>query len=94
MSFIRRLGIIKPVSLRQFLLLFQIAVKLSQVEGVEGGELRPLLDVVISNMKADVVDRKWDSQGSVAMGEISILDYITPGRSLCELSYHLQSCQR
>ena len=74
-------------------LLFQIAVKLSQVEGVEGGELRPLLDVVISNMKADVVDRKWDSQGSVAMGEISILDYITPGRSCTQRNITCVNCR-
>jgi hypothetical protein len=28
-------------------------------------------------MKADVVDRQWDTQGSVTMKSITILDYIT-----------------
>ena len=40
---------------------------------------QPVLDVIIGSMKADIVDRKWDTQGSVSMKEVAILDYITTG---------------
>ena len=40
---------------------------------------KPVLDVIIGSMKADIVDRKWDTQGSVSMKEVVILDYITTG---------------
>lgn len=38
-----------------------------------------MIDVIIGSMKADIVDRKWDTQGSVSMKEVAILDYITTG---------------
>ena len=41
---------------------------------------KPVLDVIIGSMKADIVDRKWDTQGSVSMKEVAILDYITTGK--------------
>ena len=59
----------------------QVAVKLSQVQP-STGEQKPLLHIVVGNMKADVVDRKWDTQGSITMKSITILDYITKGASL------------
>ena len=59
----------------------QIALKLTKVETgkKKGGEEKPVLDVIIGCMKADIVDRKWDTQGSVSMKEVAILDYITKG---------------
>ena len=44
---------------------------------------QPILDIIIRNMYADVVDRKWDTQGSVSMGEVTVLDYITVGTCGC-----------
>ena len=58
---------------------FQIALKLTQMQGPSREFRQPLLDVIIRNMHADVVDRKWDTQGSVTMGNITVLDYITVG---------------
>ena len=58
---------------------FQIALKLTQMQGPSREFRQPLLDVIIRNMHADVVDRKWDTQGSVTMGTITVLDYITVG---------------
>ena len=40
---------------------------------------KPLLNVLVREIKADVVDRKWDTQGSVCMGEVDVLDYVTLG---------------
>lgn len=40
---------------------------------------KPMIDIIIGSMKADIVDRKWDTQGSVSMKEVAILDYITMG---------------
>lgn len=42
----------------------------------------PLLDIVISDIRADVVDRKWDTQGSVAMREVMVVDHITKGQNV------------
>ena len=44
-----------------------------------------MIDVIIGSMKADIVDRKWDTQGSVSMKEVAILDYITTGVLSCLL---------
>lgn len=60
-------------------LFFQVALKLTQMKGPSREFRQPLLDVIIRNMHADVVDRKWDTQGSVTMGTITVLDYITVG---------------
>ena len=59
----------------------QIALKLSKVEstGKKGPVEKPVIDIIIGSMKADIVDRKWDTQGSVSMKEVAILDYITTG---------------
>ena len=64
---------------------FQIALKLTQMQGPSREFRQPLLDVIIRNMHADVVDRKWDTQGSVTMGNITVLDYITVGTCVCGL---------
>ena len=60
-------------------IVFQIALKLTQMQGPSREFRQPLLDVIIRNIHADVVDRKWDTQGSVTMGNITVLDYITVG---------------
>ena len=59
----------------------KIALKLTKVESgkKKGAVEQPVLDVIIGSMKADIVDRKWDTQGSVSMKEVAILDYITTG---------------
>ncbi len=36
--------------------------------------------MIIRDIKADVVDRKWDTQGSVSIGEVAVKDYITVGK--------------
>lgn len=64
---------------------FQVALKLTQMKGPSREFRQPLLDVIIRNMHADVVDRKWDTQGSVTMGTITVLDYITVG--MCVYSH-------
>lgn len=58
-------------------------MKLTKVETdkKKGRVERPVLDVIIGCMKADIVDRKWDTQGSVSMKEVAVLDYITTGES-------------
>jgi len=55
----------------------EIALKLTQMQGPSQKFRQPILDIIIRNMYADVVDRKWDTQGSVSMGEVTVLDYIT-----------------
>ena len=67
-------------------IVFQIALKLTQMQGPSREFRQPLLDVIIRNMHADVVDRKWDTQGSVTMGNITVLDYITVGTRVCVVS--------
>ena len=62
---------------------FQIALKLTQMQGPSREFQQPVLDIIIRNMYADVVDRKWDTQGSVSMGEVTVLDYITVGMCGC-----------
>lgn len=63
--------------------LCQIALKLTQMQGPSRKFRQPILDIIIRNMYADVVDRKWDTQGSVSMGEVTVLDYITVGMCGC-----------
>lgn len=60
---------------------YKITLKLTKVETgkKKGREEQPVLDVIIGSMKADIVDRKWDTQGSVSMKEVAVLDYITTG---------------
>lgn len=61
----------------------QVAVKLTQGEPARSASSQsPLLDIVIRDIQADVVDRKWDTQGSVTMREVVVLDHITPGMCL------------
>ena len=43
----------------------------------------PLLDILISDIQADVIDRKWDTQGSITMREVAVLDHITTGTIYC-----------
>ncbi len=62
----------------------QVAVKLTQGKQVHKKSTQsPLLDIVIRDIRADVKDRKWDTQGSVTMREVALLDYITPGMQKC-----------
>ena len=53
-------------------------MKLSQREPDSEGQ-KLLLDILVSNVKADVTDRKWDTQGSVSIGDVAIMDYIMTG---------------
>ena len=47
---------------------------------VKGGSgQRTLLRVSVEEMRADVIDRSWDSQGSVTIGNVSVLDHISLG---------------
>ena len=41
---------------------------------------KTLLTVAVSRIEANVQDRPWDTQGSVAIHNITVLDYITTGR--------------
>lgn len=43
---------------------------------------RKLLDIRVEEMRADIKDRSWDSQGSVTIDNVSILDYISLGQPL------------
>ena len=64
--------------------LIQLALKLSKRTKVKKAVvLKPLIDVVVTEIMADVVDRKWDTQGGVSMKEIAVMDYITPGKLYC-----------
>ena len=45
----------------------------------EAGNQRTLLIVSVEEMKADVSDRSWDAQGSVTIGNVSVLDHISLG---------------
>ena len=40
---------------------------------------KTLLTVAVSRIEANVQDREWDTQGSVAIHNITVLDYITTG---------------
>ena len=68
-------------------------MKLTKVETgkKKGVGEQPVLDVIIGCMKADIVDRKWDTQGSVSMKEVAILDYVTKGELVV---YHSKVCMR
>ena len=50
-------------------------------------EDKPVLDVVVGSIKADIINRKWDIQGSVTIKDVAILDYITLGDSDCLIVY-------
>ncbi len=66
---------------KDYLLSPQVALKLTKSELVKKVERqKPLLDVVVREMRADVVDRKWDTQGSVSIKAMEVLDYITLGQ--------------
>ena len=41
-----------------------------------------LLDISVDEMRADVTDRSWDTQGSVTIGNISVLDHISLGKTM------------
>ncbi|XP_064395949.1 intermembrane lipid transfer protein VPS13A-like isoform X2 [Halichondria panicea] len=71
-------NVFKDVSIK--LILNKVAVKLSQTtqKGEKGViSQSPLLDILISDIRTDIEDRKWDTQGSVTMKEVAILDHIT-----------------
>lgn len=56
----------------------QIGVRLTEV--VKGSsEQRVLLDVSVEDMRADVNDRSWDAQGTVTIGNVSVLDHMSLG---------------
>ena len=59
----------------------QVGVGLTQVVKGHTGppSQRRLLDISVEQMRADVIDRSWDAQGSVTIGNITILDHITLG---------------
>ena len=61
----------------------QIAVGFTQVVKKGGSKVKPthrkLLDIRVEEMRADIIDRSWDSQGSVTIGNVSILDHISLG---------------
>ena len=49
-------------------------------EVVKGGTgQRTLVSVSVEEMRADVIDRSWDSQGTVTIGNVSVLDHISLG---------------
>ena len=59
----------------------QVALKLTKSVHVKMVEQQtPLLDVVVRELYADVVHRKWDTQGSVSLEAMEILDHITLGQ--------------
>ena len=62
-------------------LILQISLKLTKVEPEKKKETveQPVLDVIIGSMKTNIVVRKWDTQGTVSIKEVAILDYITIG---------------
>ncbi len=60
----------------------QVSLKLTQVQQASNKVLKttPLLEVLVMDIDADVTDRKWDTQGSVSLKGVAILDHITPGK--------------
>ena len=40
-----------------------------------------LLDISVDEMRADVTDRSWDTQGCITIGNISVLDHISLGKT-------------
>ena len=58
----------------------QVALQLTKTECVKKVERQTsLLEVVVREIRAEVVDRKWDTQGSVSLKAMEVLDYITLG---------------
>lgn len=49
---------------------------------VEGAKEKQLLSVVISNLTAKVIDRSWDTQGSVGIEDVTVNDFISRGMLL------------
>ena len=64
----------------------QIGVRLTEV--VSGSSTqRTLLAIAVEQMRADVVDRSWDTQGTVTIGNVSMLDHISLGE-ICVCMCH------
>ena len=60
--------------------MLQIGVILTQ--SVEGPTLLPsqqntLLEIAVEQVEAAIIDRSWDTQGSVSIRNVSILDHIS-----------------
>ena len=63
---------------------FELKIGVSITQLQEQNKEKVLLTVAIHNMTANVQDRKWDTQGSVAIHSVTIQDYITTGTyALC-----------
>ena len=61
-------------------------------EVVKGGSgQRTLLSVSVEEMRADVIDRSWDSQGTVTIGNVSVLDHISLGEEEREVEEEEES---
>lgn len=56
----------------------QIGLRLTEVVKGSPGQ-RVLLDVSVEEMRADVNDRSWDAQGTVTIGNVSVLDHMSLG---------------
>ena len=46
----------------------------------------------VSNLSAHVTDGKFDTQGTVSMGGVTILDYITTGEQSIRDAHNRLSC--
>ena len=40
---------------------------------------RTLLEISVEEMRAEITDRSWDTQGTVTIGNVSVLDHISLG---------------
>ena len=58
---------------------FELKIGVSITQLQEQNKEKVLLTVAIHDMTANVKDRKWDTQGSVAIHSVTIQDYITTG---------------
>ena len=63
----------------------QVSLKLMQEQRAKKKllQIKPLLEVVVMSIKAEVMDRKWDTRGSVSLKSADILDHITTGQQSC-----------
>ena len=60
----------------------QVSLELTQTQTLRKlarQKTRCLLAVVITEINADVVDRKWDMQGAISIKGVAIFDHMTLG---------------
>ena len=61
--------------------ILQVSLELAQAQTLlRLTQHKSLLKVVVSDIQVDVVDRKWDMQGSVSVKSVAVLDHTTLGQ--------------